>query len=85
MLLKNNILLAIYCGLLFTAFSVAALAIGPNDSPDPDSDTQTTRKSGDLWILYSGRSYGSRYRSNSMKLGSVGNRSFQGGGVHGGK
>lgn len=64
---------------LALTFAVA-YAIPFDDSPEPGKDRVFTRKQGDMAVYWYGRSVTPRAR-----LGSVGNRSFQGGGLHGGK
>ncbi len=72
--------LTIACVAVFAVFMIAAFADGPDDSPDPKKERTVTRKGGDFFLLWGGSS---RVRSNRME--SLGNRSFRGGGVRGGK
>ena len=76
---KSNLALGAVSALLAFAGVATALAIGPNDSPDPNSDKQIQRKSGDMYVHWRGRSY------RSARMTSPANRSFRGGGLHGGK
>lgn len=79
-ILQKNLLLFGGALILAVLAGAAAFAIGPNDSPDPRSDREINRKSGDMYVFYGGRGY---YRSARMT--SPMNRSFRGGGLHGGK
>ncbi len=76
---KSNIILAVVCGLVAFLGIATAVAIGPDDSPDPNSDKKIERKSGNMYVHWRGRSY------RSARMTSPANRSFRGGGLHGGK
>ena len=76
---KANIFLGVGAVAVAAIAGATAFAIGPNDSPDPKSDRTLTRKDGDMYVYYGGH----RYRSG--RLTSPLNRSFRGGGLHGGK
>lgn len=79
-MLKHN--LALIAGSLVLFGSAIAVAAYDFDStPPPDEDRQYSRKSGDMVVFYRGRSY----RALSGRRGSVHNRPFRGGGLHGGK
>lgn len=80
-LFYKNLLLGIFCVGVFFLVVASAHAIGPSNAPDPDRDRTYTRKNGDLWVGYYGRSY----RSRTSRLGSTYNRGYRGGGLHGGK
>jgi hypothetical protein len=75
----ENLMLGAVSAFLLVGGVSMALAIGPNDSPDPNSDKQMERKSGDMYVHWRGRSY------RSARMTSPANRSFRGGGLHGGK
>ena len=79
-MLKYNMGLLIGCGVLF-AGTLAASAFQYDGAPDRNTDTNTTRKNGDMLVFYHGR----RYRSMSTRRGSIRNRTFTGGGLRGGK
>ncbi len=81
MIVRKFMELAFVCVVILVAFIGVSYAIGPDDSPDPHSDRQIQRKSGDMHVIWSGRTY----RSRTIRPGSVGNRTFRGGGLHGGK
>lgn len=76
---KANVLLGIGAVAVAAIAGATAFAIGPNDSPNPNRDHKVSRKDGDMYIFYGGRSY------RSGRLTSPLNRSFRGGGLHGGK
>ncbi len=79
-MLKYN--LALIAGSLVLFGSAVAVASFQFDgAPDRNTDSQSTRKNGDMVIFYHGRSY----RALSSRRGSVSNRSFRGGGLRGGK
>lgn len=70
----------IWSGLVVVITLAIALAVPFDDSPAPGKDRTFTRKNGDMAVFWYGRS-----ATPHGRLGSVGNRSFQGGGLHGGK
>lgn len=79
-MLKHN--LALIAGsLALFACSIALASVDFDRPPAPDRDQQITRKRGDMIIFYNGAGY----RSLSTRRGSVHNRTFRGGGLHGGK
>lgn len=72
--------LALLSGVLFVACMAVAVAMPFDDSLPPDQSKMEQRKQGDMnvrWYGVSAYHYG--------RLGSVGNRGFRGGGLHGGK
>lgn len=81
-MLKRNIGLLTISLIIFVG-SVAIAAIPTDNAPENDKDTRRlTRKNGDMIIFYHGRR---GYVGRSMRGGSVGNRSYRGGGLRGGK
>lgn len=79
-MLKHNLALIAGSLVLFGS-TLAVAAIDFDSTPDPNEDRQIRRKSGDMFVYYNGRGY----RSLSTRRGSLGNRTFRGGGLHGGK
>lgn len=79
-MLKYNMALLAGSGILFAA-SIAIASVHFDGAPDRDKDSNITRKNGDMIIFYGGRSY----RSMSSRRGGVTSRSYQGGGLRGGK
>lgn len=73
--------LGLLCGLLFLFIAAIAVAANPDDSPPTDNEREYTRRHRDMHVVY----YGRHAYPRSGRLGSVGNRSFRGGGLHGGK
>lgn len=72
--------LIVLSSLFLLACTAAAIAMPFDDSLPPDRDNVVQRKQGDMAVYWYGRSavhYG--------RLGSLGNRAYQGGGLHGGK
>ncbi len=78
-MLKHNLSLFAAAAVIFTA-TVAVAAYDFDGTPDPDEEREYTRKSGDQYVYYGGRHYRTVGRT-----GSLGRRSFRGGGLHGGK
>lgn len=76
---KSNLMLGAVSAFVAVIGIATALAIGPDDSPDPNSDKKIERKSGNMYVHWRGRSY------RSARMTSPANRSFRGGGLHGGK
>ena len=79
---KFNTALLAGSAVIFAA-SVAAASFHYDGAPDRDADRTTTRKNGDMFIYYGGRSY--YHRSMTSRRGGVGMRSYRGGGLRGGK
>jgi hypothetical protein len=82
-MLKRNLgLVALSAFILVGA--VAFAAIPADNAPDPDKqDSQRmSRKNGDMVIFYHGRR---GYVGRSLRRGSIGTRSYRGGGLRGGK
>ncbi len=80
-MLNNTITLLVVCFLIFAGTVGIAFATSPDDSPDSNRKQTYNRKGGDMYIMY----YGYRGYGRSSRGGSVGNRSFAGGGLRGGK
>lgn len=82
-MLNNTISLLVVCLLVFGVSVGIAVATPPDDSPDPEKKQSYNRKRGDMFIMYYG--YRRGFYGRSSRGGSVGNRSFSGGGLRGGK
>lgn len=82
-MLKRHIGLLVISLVIFVG-SVAVAAIPTDNALDNDGDQtrRTTRKGGDMIIIYHGRR---GYMGRSMRGGSLGTRSYRGGGLRGGK
>ena len=80
--MKNPIIRrTVFLSLVIVALTFAiSLAVPFDDSPEPGKARQFTRKSGDLTVFWYGHA-----ATPHGRMGSVGNRAFQGGGLHGGK
>ena len=79
-MIGSIIKLALLSGVIFFACMAIAIALPFDDSLPPDQEKAVERKQGDMRVRWYGVSplyYG--------RLGSVGNRGFRGGGLHGGK
>ncbi len=82
-MLNNTVTLLIVCFLVFAGTFGIAFAASPDDSPDSAQKKTYNRKGGDMYIMYYGYRRGAFGRTS--RGGSVGNRSFSGGGLRGGK
>ncbi len=82
-MLNNTITLLIVCFLVLACTVGMAFAASPDDSPDSTKKQTYNRKGGDMYIMYYGYRGGAFGRTS--RGGSVGNRSFSGGGLRGGK
>ncbi len=79
-MIGSIIKLVLFSAVIFGACMAIAVAVPFDDSLPPDKETAVERKQGDMrvrWYGVSAYHYG--------RLGSVGNRGFRGGGLHGGK
>ncbi len=81
-MLNNTVTLLIVCFLVLAGTVGIALAASPDDSPDSTKKQTYNRKGGDMYIMYYGYRRGI---GRTSRGGSVGNRSFSGGGLRGGK
>ncbi|RAL21799.1 hypothetical protein DL240_13180 [Lujinxingia litoralis] len=88
-MLKHLLVLGVFCVLVFGAFTALAFVFSPDNSPPVDHENDLVRTRNDQRIVYYGRAgyygVGRPGLHRSGRLGSVGNRSFRGGGLHGGK
>ena len=81
-MLKRNLGLIIFSLVIFIG-AIAIAAIPTDNAPDNKDETQRmTRKNGDMIVVYHGRR---GFIGRSHRRGSLGTRSFQGGGLRGGK
>lgn len=81
-MLKRNLGLIAISLVIFVG-AVAVAAVPTDNAPDNERDTgQISRKNGDMIIFYHGRR---GYMGRSMRGGSLGTRSYRGGGLRGGK
>lgn len=82
MMHKHLIKLTLICGLCMFVVLGIAYATSPDDSPPINKESNIVRKQDSLYVMWYGRGPG---YVRSGRLGSAGNRSFRGGGLHGGK
>lgn len=78
---KKLIVLVMLCSLGFAVTAGLAFAFAPDDSPRSSEASKLHRKDGDMFVYWGG----TRSWRRSLRADSVGNRTFRGGGLHGGK
>ncbi len=82
-MIRKNLSLIVFTLLIFgSAIAIAAIPFDSAPSNDDDNARNITRKNGDMIIFYSGRR---GYYGRSHRTGSLGTRSYRGGGLRGGK
>lgn len=83
-MLKYNAGLLIGSIVLFTG-TLAFASFQYDGAPSPDEPSQSTRKGGDMRVSYYGHRRMNRAIRRSSRQGSMHNRTYRGGGLHGGK
>jgi hypothetical protein len=73
----------IVCVVVFLLFITASVAARPMNQVLGSKEASKDYKDGDMRVVWWGYGYRQRYRSS--RLTSPGNRSYVGGGMHGGK